>query len=72
MRHKYDKNGVCERCGTTRAEVNNARHARLGCRRNDAGLIEIKVWTHPDEAPSVRNYARKNPLTAAILEAIKL
>ena len=36
-----------------------------------AGLIQAKVWTHPDEAPGVRAYAAEQPLTKAILDELK-
>lgn len=36
-----------------------------------AGLVQVKIWTHPDEAEAVRMYAAKKPLTKAIREALK-
>lgn len=35
-------------------------------RKKDAGLIQAKVWVHPDEAAKVRAYAAKQPKTKAI------
>ncbi len=37
-------------------------------RRKDAGLIQIKVWVHPDEGSLVRKYAAKQPLTKKIIK----
>lgn len=37
----------------------------------DAGLIQAKVWVHPDEAPATRAYAGKKPKTKAILSKLK-
>ena len=37
----------------------------------DAGLIQAKVWVHPDEAAKVRIYAGKQPETKAILKDLK-
>lgn len=36
-------------------------------RRKDAGLIQIKVFVHPDDAPATRNYAARRPATKAVL-----
>lgn len=40
-------------------------------RRKAAGLIQAKVWVHPDEAGAVRKYAAKKPLTKAILKELE-
>lgn len=40
-------------------------------RYKDAGLIQAKVWVHPEEADSVRTYASKKPLTKAIRKELK-
>ena len=37
----------------------------------DAGLIQAKVWTHPDEALDVREHAADNPKTKLILKELK-
>lgn len=47
------------------------RTARSNARYRDAGLEQIKVWTHPDEKEKVRKYAAKNPLTKAIRSVLK-
>lgn len=36
----------------------------------DAGLIQAKIWTHPDEAADIRAYAARQPLTKAIREKL--
>lgn len=36
----------------------------------EAGLIQAKVWTHPDETPAVRDYAAEQPKTKAIREKL--
>ena len=43
-----------------------ARVARSVRLRKNAGLIQAKVWVHPDEADAVRAYAGKKPKTKAI------
>ena len=40
-------------------------------RRKDAGLIQGKVWFHPDDSDAVRAYAAKRPKTKQILTALK-
>jgi len=45
--------------------------ARSTKRYRNAGLQHTKVWVHPSEADDVRNYARKKPLTRAILRALR-
>jgi hypothetical protein len=47
------------------------RTARNKERYKDAGLTEIKVWTHPDEAPNVREHAANNPKTKRIRKRLK-
>lgn len=39
-------------------------------RRKDKGLIQAKVWVHPDEAKAVREYAAKKPLTKSIIKEL--
>jgi len=46
------------------------RQARSVQRRKDAGLIQAKVWVHPDEAAAVRAYAAKKPKTKAALKNV--
>ena len=36
-----------------------------------AGLRQLKVWAHPDEAPDVRAHAAEQPLTKAIMAELK-
>ena len=38
---------------------------------NDAGLMQAKVWVHPEEAKAVRNYAACKPKTKLILKELK-
>jgi hypothetical protein len=44
-------------------------------RNNDkykaAGMRQIKVWVHPDNAQSVRYFAETQPLTKAAKESMK-
>ncbi len=44
-----------------------SRSVRL---RKDAGLTQIKVWVHPDDADAVRTYAAKKPETKALLATL--
>lgn len=44
------------------------RVARSVQKKKDAGLIQAKVWVHPDEADAVRAYAGKKPLTKQCLK----
>lgn len=37
----------------------------------DAGLRQVKVWIHPDEAPLLRVYASRRPLTKVIIKELK-
>lgn len=45
--------------------------ARSKQRYKEAGLTEIKVWTHPDEAAKVREHAANNPKTKRIRRQLK-
>lgn len=54
----------------TKAVPGNKRTQKSVQKRKDAGLIQAKVWVHPDEAGTVRTYAGKKPLTKAILKAL--
>ena len=44
------------------------RQARSVKRKKAAGMIQAKVWVHPDEAAKVRAYAAKQPKTKAALK----
>jgi quinolinate synthase len=37
----------------------------------NAGLIQAKIWVHPEEAHGVRLHAAKQPKTKPILEYLK-
>lgn len=37
----------------------------------NAGLIQAKVWIHPEEAQKVRLYAAKQALTKPLLDYLK-
>ena len=50
----------------TQAVPGNKRTQKSVQKKRDAGLIQAKVWVHPDEADKVRAYAAKQPLTKAI------
>ena len=39
-------------------------------RRKAAGLIQAKVWVHPEEADAVRRYAARKPKTKEILQEL--
>ncbi|MCH9712690.1 MAG: hypothetical protein K0U20_08720 [Proteobacteria bacterium] len=54
----------------TKAMTGAERVARSVKRRKDVGLIQAKVWVHPDEADAVRNYAGKKPQTKAALASL--
>lgn len=47
------------------------RVKRSNQRKRDAGLINPRVWMHPDDAGKVRAYAAKQPKTKAILKSLK-
>lgn len=52
------------RTGSERTSASVAKYRK-------AGLIQAKVWTHPNEADQLRSYAYKQPLTKLILSALK-
>ncbi len=39
-------------------------------RRKEAGLIQAKVWVHPEEADAVRKYAARKPKTKEIMKRL--
>lgn len=52
--------------------VSNADRTRNSVQKyKDAGLIQAKVWVHPDEAAAVRVYAAKKPKTKTVLKKLK-
>ena len=50
---------------------NTARNKRSVAKYRKAGLIQAKVWVHPDESDKTRSYAAKQPLTKPILKALR-
>ncbi len=40
-------------------------------RKKDAGLIQAKVWVHPEEAAAVRKYAARKPKTKECLNNVE-
>jgi len=54
----------------TKAMTGAERTRRSVKLRKDAGLIQAKVWVHPDEADAVRAYASKKPATKAVLATL--
>ena len=43
------------------------RVRRVSDKKRTAGLRQIKIWVHPDEADRVRNYAANQPMTKFII-----
>ena len=57
---------------TSKKPMTGADRTRASTKKyKAAGLIQAKVWAHPDEAPGVRAYAAEQPLTKAILDELK-
>lgn len=47
------------------------RTAASKAKYQKAGLIQAKVWIHPGEAPMLRVYASRRPLTKTIMKELK-
>ena len=57
---------------TNKSTTSTVRAKESNTRKKAAGLIQAKVWVHPDETAPVHACAKKQPLTAAIRKGLGL